>query len=123
MNAVKLNGLNLPVGNGVRRSPDLGNLLADSVSKITINKSLLPSQDSAGTGGLIEIETMSPLNRPRRYASAADRGRQGRQTGSADDFLASGTLAGQLRCARTPSASAPRCSTGATRSATSPTTR
>jgi TonB-dependent receptor len=69
MNAVKLNGLNLPVGNGVGRSPDLSNLLADSVSKITISKSLLPSQDSAGTGGLVEIETLSPLNRPRRYAN------------------------------------------------------
>ena len=93
MNAVKLNGLNLPVGNGVGRSADLSNLLADSVSRITINKSLLPSQDSSGTGGLIEIETMSPLDRPERYANLLIEG--GRVPGDfGDDFLASGTIAG-----------------------------
>ncbi len=95
MNAVKLNGLNLPVGNGVGRSPDLSNLLADSVSKITINKSLLPSQDSAGTGGLIEIETLSPLNRPHRYASLQVEG-GGAPDGFAEDYLVSGTVAGRF---------------------------
>jgi TonB-dependent receptor len=95
MNAVKLNGLNLPVGNGVGRSPDLSNLLADSVSKITVNKSLLPSQDSAGTGGLIEIETLSPLNRPHRYANVQIEGGT-TPDGFADDFLVSGTLAGRF---------------------------
>ncbi|QAY77611.1 TonB-dependent receptor [Sphingosinicella sp. BN140058] len=93
MNAVKLNGLNLPVGNGTGRSADLSNLLADSVSRITIHKSLLPSQDSAGTGGLIEIETLSPLNRPRRYANVLIEGGLGPKDFS-DDFLASGTIAG-----------------------------
>jgi TonB-dependent receptor len=93
MNAVKLNGLNLPVGNGVGRSADLSNLLADSVSRITINKSLLPSQDSSGTGGLIEIETMSPLDRPERYANfLVEGGEVPNDFGS--DYLASGTVAG-----------------------------
>ncbi|MBO9711630.1 TonB-dependent receptor [Sphingomonas sp.] len=95
MNNVKLNGLQLPVGNGTGRSADLSNLLADSVSKITISKSLLPSQDSAGTGGLVEIETMSPLNRPHRYANfQLEGGRSG--NGFSDDFLASGTLSGRF---------------------------
>jgi len=95
MNNVKLNGLQLPVGNGTGRSADLSNLLADSVSKITINKSLLPSQDSAGTGGLIEIETLSPLNRPRRYANfQVEGGRSGK--GFSSDLLLSGTLAGRF---------------------------
>ncbi len=93
MNAVKLNGLNLPVGNGTGRSADLSNLLADSVSKITIHKSLLPSQDSAGTGALIEIETLSPLNRPRRYANVQIEGGESAK-GFSDDSLVSGTLAG-----------------------------
>ncbi|WP_158266469.1 TonB-dependent receptor [Allosphingosinicella deserti] len=93
MNAVKLNGLNLPVGSGIGRSADLSNLLADSVSRITIHKSLLPSQDSAGTGGLIEIETLSPLNRPRRYANFLIEGGLGPKDFS-DDFLASGTVSG-----------------------------
>lgn len=93
MNAIKLNGLNLPVGNGLGRSADLSNLLADSVSRITINKSLLPSHDSAGTGGLIEIETMSPLDRPRRYANFLIEG--GRiPSDFGQDMLMSGTVAG-----------------------------
>ncbi|MEP9360223.1 TonB-dependent receptor [Sphingomonas sp. KR3-1] len=95
MNNVKLNGLQLPVGNGMGRSADLSNLLADSVSKITISKSLLPSQDSAGTGGLIEIETLSPLNRPHRYASFQLEGGLSAHDFS-KDFLVSGTVAGRF---------------------------
>ena len=95
MNNVKLNGLQLPVGNGTGRSADLSNLLADSVSKITISKSLLPSQDSSGTGGLIEIETLSPLNRPHRYANVQmEGGLSGK--GFSHDFLVSGTVAGRF---------------------------
>ncbi|MET0309089.1 MAG: carboxypeptidase regulatory-like domain-containing protein, partial [Sphingomonas sp.] len=95
MNNVKLNGLQLPVGNGTGRSADLSNLLADSVAKITISKSLLPSQDSAGTGGLVEIETMSPLNRPHRYANLqAETGLSGK--GFSRDMLVSGTVAGRF---------------------------
>lgn len=95
MNAVKLNGLNLPVGNGVGRSADLSNLLADSVSRITIHKSLTPSQDSSGTGGLIEIETMSPLDRPKRYANVLVEG-GGIPEDFGTDFLASGTVSAKL---------------------------
>lgn len=95
MNNVKLNGLQLPVGNGTGRSADLSNLLADSVGKITISKSLLPSQDSAGTGGLIEIETLSPLNRPHRYASVQVEGGLSGEDFS-KDFLASGTVAARF---------------------------
>lgn len=92
MNAVKLNGINLPVGNGIGRSADLSNLLADSVSRITVNKSLLPSQDSSGTGGLIEIETMSPLDRPERYLNMlAEGGTVPNDFGS--DYLVSTTVA------------------------------
>lgn len=95
MNNVKLNGLQLPVGNGTGRSADLSNLLADSVGKITISKSLMPSQDSAGTGGLIEIETLSPLNRPHRYASfQLEGGLSGNDFSK--DVLVSGTVAGRF---------------------------
>jgi len=66
-NTVTLNGLRLPVGDGLNRSPDLSNILADSVSKITLNKTLLPSQDGSGTGALVDIETKGPLDRPARY--------------------------------------------------------
>ena len=93
MNAIQFNGLNLPVGNGLSRSADLSNLLADSVSRITINKSLLPSHDSSGTGGLIEIETLSPLDRPHRYANFLVEGDR-TPDDFGDDFLASGTVSG-----------------------------
>jgi len=92
-NGVQLNGLNLPVGSGVGRSSDLGNLLVDSVDKITINKTLLPSHDSAGTGGLVQIETKSPLGRPDRYASfTMEGGKRGK--GFGDDFQISGIVSG-----------------------------
>ena len=78
LNAVKLNGIELTSGTGLGRSPNLGNILTDSISQITISKSLLASQDSAGTGGLVEIETKSPLDRPRRFASfLAETGQRG----------------------------------------------
>lgn len=95
MNAVKLNGLSLPVGGGSAggRATSLNSMLADSVERITIHKSLLPSHDSAGTGGLVEIETKSPLNRPHRFVDfGIEGGRQARDFG--DDFLVSGTVAG-----------------------------
>jgi TonB-dependent receptor len=93
MNAVKVNGLNLPVGNGLDRSANLGNILADSVEKITIHKSLLPSHDSSGTGGLIEIETKTPLGYDRRYANfSIERG--ARASGFSDDLMMSGTISG-----------------------------
>jgi TonB-dependent receptor len=93
MNAIKLNGLNLPVGNGLSRSADLSNFLADSISKITVHKTLLPSHDSAGTGGLVEIETRSPLERERRYANfSLESGRRGQDF--ADETIGSGTISG-----------------------------
>lgn len=90
MNTVTLNGVRLPDNSGTGRSGDLNNVLADSISKVTVNKSLLPSHDSSGTGGLIEIETKSPLDRPKRYFNASI---EGGQTGKNfnDDLLASGT--------------------------------
>jgi len=92
-NAVQLNGLNLPVGSGLGRAPDLSNLLVDSVDSITINKTLLPSHDSAGTGGLIQIETKSPLGRAGRTASfTVESGRRSKDF--ADDFLFSGIVSG-----------------------------
>jgi len=94
-NQVTINGQQLPVGGGIDRNPNLGNVLADSVSKITINKTLTAAQDSSGTGGLIEIETASPLDRPRRYASFTAEGvKRGKGFGS--DYTLAGTLSGRF---------------------------
>ena len=93
LNQITLNGVRLPEGSGTGRAPTLNNILADSVERITISETLLANQDSSGTGGLVEIETKSPLNRPHRYASfTLEGGRRG--GGSSRDLLASGTLSG-----------------------------
>ena len=89
-NMVTLNGVRLPDGSGVGRASNLNNLLTESISKITVSKTLLPSHDSIGTGGLVEIETKSPLERPETFLSlGAEKG----QTGDdfLDDLLISGT--------------------------------
>ncbi len=94
LNAIKLNGLNLASTNSsgsASRSANLGNILADSVEKVTIHKTLLPSHDSAGTGGLVEIETKSPLSRPSGFANfTLERGM--RASDFSNDFLVSGTF-------------------------------
>ncbi len=82
LNQVTLNGLRLPESSGVGRSANLGNILTDSISKITISKTLLPNQDSNAVGGLIDIETRSPLDRPKRFGEMRiERGER------SDDFL------------------------------------
>lgn len=92
-NAVKLNGVELPETSGRGRTANLANILADSVDKITISKTLLANQDSAGTGGLIEIETKSPLDRAERYARfSIERGQSGKDF--LDEDFYSGILSG-----------------------------
>ena len=95
LNEVTLNGVRLPDTSGVGRATDLSGLLADSVSKITVNTTLLPSQDSAGTGALVEVETRSPLDRPRRYL---DVGLEGtfRDEDFGKDYLATATASGRF---------------------------
>ena len=63
LNSVQLNGISVP-GDGPTRFADISNILTDSIESVTISKSLLPSQETNGTGGLIEIETKTPLDRP-----------------------------------------------------------
>lgn len=93
LNQVQLNGIRLLDGTGLDRAPDLSSFLTESIESVTISKSLLPSQDSNGAGALIEIETKSPLDRDRRFASVvAEYGERGNDFG--DEFLVGGTLSG-----------------------------
>lgn len=92
MNAIQLNGLNLPVANGTDRSASLNNLLADSVDRITVHHSLLPSMNSAGSGGLVEIETKSPLQRGRRYVDFGVETGRTADPDFASDLLGTGTV-------------------------------
>lgn len=88
-NTITLNGQRLPFGDSVGRSPNLSNILADSISQITINKTLLPNQDGSGTGALVEIETKGPLDRPKRYLNVS-----AERAGSAKGFLRETNLSG-----------------------------
>lgn len=63
LNSVQLNGISIP-GAGGTRFADISGVLTGSIESVTISKSLMPSQETNGTGGLIEIETKTPLDRP-----------------------------------------------------------
>ena len=76
LNSVTLNGVRLPEGSGEGRAADLSGILTESISEIVVSKTLLADQDSAGTGGLIEIETKGPLDRPRRFFNVGVEGLQ-----------------------------------------------
>ncbi|MGN6689391.1 MAG: TonB-dependent receptor plug domain-containing protein, partial [Sphingopyxis sp.] len=94
-NTVTVNGLRLAVGNGTDRSPSLNNILTESISKVTINKTLLPSQDGSGTGGLVEIETKGPLDQSRRHLSlSVDRAMSGMNF--VGEFNVSGTASAKF---------------------------
>ena len=93
LNQVQINGLRLLDGSGLGRSPDLSGILLENIESVTINKSLLPNQDSNGAGALIEIETKSPLDRDRRFASFnIEYGERGNDFG--EDLLIGGTISG-----------------------------
>lgn len=92
LNTVKLNNVELPETSGLGRSADLTGILADSVDTITISKTLSAKQDSSGTGGLIEIETKAPLDRPDRFAHfSVEHGWNAREL---DEVIASGMVSG-----------------------------
>ena len=95
LNQVVFNGQRLLDGSGLGRAPNLSNILTESIDKVTINKSLLPSQDSSGAGAVIEIETKGPLDRDRRFARfGVEYGETGSDFG--DEFGINGTLSGRF---------------------------
>lgn len=69
LNQIRLDGQRLAEGSGIGRSPSIGNILTEAIDEVTISKTLLPSQDSAGAGGLVEITTKGPLDRAPTFAS------------------------------------------------------
>lgn len=71
LNQIRLDGQRLAEGTGRGRSPSIGNLLTESIDTVTISKTLLPSQDSNGSGGLVEITTKGPLDRAARFAAVS----------------------------------------------------
>ena len=92
-NQVTLNGVRLTNDLETTRTSNLSNILTESIESVTINKTLLPSQDGSGTGGLIQIETKSPLDRDQRFAQFSVEGTE-RGDGFGRDRIFGGTLSG-----------------------------
>ncbi|MCK0127555.1 TonB-dependent receptor [Erythrobacter sp. F6033] len=88
---VQLNGLDLQ-GTGFERTIDLSGFLTDNISQITIHKSLLPSHESTGSGGLVEIETKSALDYGDFAFNFAIEGETNFDRKFGEEFQASGTF-------------------------------
>lgn len=92
---VQVNGLELN-GTNFERTIDLGGYLADNISKITIHKTLLPSHESTGSGGLVQIETRSGLDYGKFQFTASVEGERPVESGFGREYQANATLAGRL---------------------------
>ncbi len=92
---VQLNGIGLQ-GTGFNRTIDLNGFLADNISKVTIHKSLLPSHEASGTGGLVDIETRSGLDYGGHYFSAGIEREQNFNSAFGDEFQGNATAAWEL---------------------------
>lgn len=92
---VQLNGLELQ-GTGFERTIDLSGFLADNISEITIQKSLLPSMESTGSGGLVEIETKSGLDYDGFSAQLGLEGETSLASGFGDEYQINGLVSARL---------------------------
>ncbi|MCG8518332.1 MAG: TonB-dependent receptor [Pseudomonadales bacterium] len=64
LNAVSVNGAQLPAPEADRRAVALDVIPADLVSSLIVTKALTPDMDANGIGGNIEIESLSALDKP-----------------------------------------------------------
>lgn len=95
LNQITLNGIRLLDGTGLGRAPDLSNILTESIESVTINRSLLPSDQSSGAGAFVEIETKGPLDRNSRFASFGfEYGENGGDFG--DELGVNGVISGRF---------------------------
>lgn len=92
---IQLNGLELQ-GTGFERTIDLSGFLADNISQITIHKSLLPNQESNGSGGLVEIETKSGLDYGDFQFTVGVEGETGFDRDFGEEYEINGILAKRL---------------------------
>lgn len=75
-NSVRINGQSAAlIGVFDQRRVALDSFQADSVSKLVVNKSLLPHHPSVGIGGVVDIVTVSPLDSIEREFSLTAEGR------------------------------------------------
>lgn len=92
---VQLNGLEVQ-GTGFERTVDLSGFLTDNISEITIHKSLLPSHEATGSGGLVEIETKSGLDYGDFSANFSIEGETNFDRAFGEEYQINGTIAKKL---------------------------
>ena len=61
LNNIKINGLNSAEANAGNRRVPIDAFQSDAISKIVVNKSLLPNHEGVGLGGAIELSTSTPF--------------------------------------------------------------
>ncbi len=92
---VQVNGLELQ-GTNFERTVDLSGYLAENIQTITIHKSLLPSHEATGSGGLVQIETRSGLDYGNFTFSASVEGERAAADGFGREFQANATIGGKI---------------------------
>ncbi len=92
---VQVNGADLQ-GTNFERTVDLSGYLADNISQVTIHKSLLPSHEATGSGGLVEIETRSGLDYGDFFFSASAEQERPVESGFGEESQFSATVGGKL---------------------------
>lgn len=92
---IQLNGIDLQ-GTGLDRGVDLSGFLTDNIKQVTIQKSLLPSMEATGSGGLVEIETRSGLDYGEKYLNLGAEWQSPLASGFGDEMELSATGAYQL---------------------------
>lgn len=92
---IQLDGIDLQ-GTGYSRAIDLTGFLTGNIAQVSIQKSLLPSMEAKGSGGLVQIETRTGLDYNKTTFSL---GIEGLRTGDrrfGGEFQANGTFATRL---------------------------
>lgn len=92
---VQVNGVDLQ-GTNFERTIDLSGYLAENISEVTIHKSLLPSHEATGSGGLVEIETKSGLDYGAFHLSGGIEHEFTPESGFGGEWQANGVIGGQL---------------------------
>ncbi|MHA7818868.1 MAG: TonB-dependent receptor [Erythrobacter sp.] len=92
---VQLNGIELQ-GTSFGRTIDLSGFLTENLSEVTIHKSLLPSHEATGSGGLVEIETKSGLDYGDFSLNLNAEGEISPEREYGEEYQLNGTIAGQV---------------------------
>jgi len=70
LNAVTINGTQLPAPEGGRRAVALDVMPADLINSLVVTKALTPDMDANSIGGSIEVESLSALDRDGAFYTA-----------------------------------------------------